>query len=337
MSHSADLLKIEDLQVFFPVKKGFLRSKDYVRAVDGVTFSVRRGETYALVGESGCGKTTVCKTVLGLHASTGGSIFFDEKNISNLNYSQFLPFRSRMNLIFQDPSASLNPRLKVKDLVAEPLRLLKKTMSKKEIAKAVDSVLDAVHIRHEYRNRYPHEFSGGQQQRIGIARALVVQPELIICDEPVSALDVSVQAQILNLLNDIQRQYHLTYLFISHDLSVVQFISDRIAIMYLGQIMEMGPSEKIFQTPVHPYTRALLSAAPSPSPEKTRKRIILEGDVPNPFQIPEGCRFHTRCPFTEERCRKERPELEQWSSKNGAPDAEINAEHAVRCFRKHEI
>jgi oligopeptide transport system ATP-binding protein len=339
-------LSVQNLKVYFPVKKGFLKSKDNIKAVDGVSFSIRQGETLALVGESGCGKTTLCKALLGLRKVTDGKIIFKGDNIANLSSQKFLPYRKKLNFIFQDPNASLNPRMKVKDLVAEPFKLQKTGKSKKEIEAAVNNVLDDVQIRSEYRNRYPHEFSGGQQQRIGIARALVLHPELIICDEPVSALDVSVQAQIINLLNELQTEYNLAYIFVSHDLSVVQFISDYVAIMYLGQIVEMGPSAEIFSTAVHPYTRALLSAAPNPDPERKRSRIILEGDVPDPFHIPEGCRFHTRCPYAKDLCRKVEPEIELYENKEQKGKNNTNSEqqlghhgenHTVRCHCKYEI
>lgn len=346
MHQSGEFLSVHDLKVYFPVKKGFLKSKNYVKAVDGVSFSIRKGETIALVGESGCGKTTLCKTLLGLRKVTDGKMIFKGDNIAGLSSKKFLPYRKKLNFIFQDPNASLNPRMKVKDLVAEPLRLQKTGKSKKEIDAAVDKVLDDVQIRPEYRNRYPHEFSGGQQQRIGIARALVLHPELIICDEPVSALDVSVQAQIINLLNELQTEYNLAYIFVSHDLSVVKFISDYVAIMYLGKIVEMGPSAEIFNKAVHPYTRALLSAAPNPDPDRQRSRIILEGDVPNPFHIPEGCRFNSRCPYANKLCRKIEPEIELYaenkskgnSCTNGKPqDEHIIVNHTVRCHRKYDI
>lgn len=309
MGNNNSIIKLKDVKLHFPVKKGFLTTKRLVKAVDGVSFSIEQGETFGLVGESGCGKTTLGKTLLRLYDITSGSIFFEDTDITRLNQKEFMSFRKKINLIFQDPNACLNPRLKVKDLITEPLKFQNLGLSRTEIEERVDKVLDDVKLRREYKNRYPHEFSGGQQQRIGLARALILKPKFIVCDEPVSALDVSVQAQIINLLNQLQDEYNLTYLFISHDLSVVKFISKRLGIMYLGKIVELGESDIIFKSPAHPYTESLLSAIPVPDPRSKKKRIILEGEVPSPLNVPKGCRFHTRCKYATDICRKEVPKL----------------------------
>lgn len=325
-STNDNILKLENLKMYFPVSRGFLSPKTYVKAVDGVSFSVKRGETFGLVGESGCGKTTLGKCILKLYELTGGKIVFEGRDISRLSLAEFLPIRKKIQMIFQDPYACLNPRLKVKELVAEPLRFQRMKLSKKEIDEAVDKVLSDVRINPKYKNRFPHEFSGGQQQRIGIARALILKPDFIVCDEPVSALDVSVQAQIINLLNDLQKEYKLTYLFISHDLSVVKFISKRVGIMYLGRIVELGDSDIIFSNPVHPYTKSLLSAVPIIDSDVRKKRIILKGEIPSPFNIPLGCRFHPRCNYATDICKQEEPET-----------TKISENHYVWChnYRKH--
>ena len=305
------LLELRDVTMHFPVKRGLLTTRAVVRALDGVSLSMPRGETFGLVGESGCGKSTLGRCILKLNLLTSGQILFDGVEISRLSARQFLPYRQRISMIFQDPNACLNPRLRVRDLVAEPLRFQETRMTSREIDRAVDRVLEDVGLRPEYRNRYPHEFSGGQQQRIGIARALVLQPSLIVCDEPVSALDVSVRAQIINLLNALQEEHRLTYLFISHDLSVVKFISRHLAIMYLGRLVEVGDSDAIFDLPAHPYTESLLLAAPVPDPALRKKRTVLRGEVPSPLAIPSGCRFHPRCPYRTDLCVSEEPHLRE--------------------------
>jgi oligopeptide/dipeptide ABC transporter ATP-binding protein len=314
------ILEMKDAAMHFPVKRGVLSTRAVVRALDGVSLSLPRGETFGLVGESGCGKSTLGRCILRLNPLTAGSIAFDGVPISGLSARQFLPYRRKISMIFQDPNACLNPRLRVRDLVAEPLRFQERRLSRGEVDRAVDRVLEDVGLRTEYRNRYPHEFSGGQQQRIGIARALVLQPSLIVCDEPVSALDVSVRAQIINLLNALQEEHHLTYLFISHDLSVVKFISRHLAIMYLGKLVEMGDSDAIFDAPAHPYTVSLLLAAPVPDPARRTQRAVLRGEVPSPLSIPAGCRFHPRCPHRTEICTRVEPVL-----------AEIAPGHRVAC------
>jgi oligopeptide transport system ATP-binding protein len=319
------ILELHEAKMYFSLRRGFLGERAQVKAVDGVSLALRRGETFGLVGESGCGKTTLGKCILRLHQITEGRILFEGKEISALAAKEFLPYRRRISMIFQDPGSCLNPRLKVRQLVAEPLRFHKLQLSGKEIDRAVDRVLEDVGLSRTYRNRYPHEFSGGQQQRIGIARALIMQPRFVVCDEPVSALDVSVQAQIINLLNGLQEQYSLTFLFISHDLSVVKFISRRVGIMYLGKIVEVGESRQLFAGPAHPYTVSLLSAAPTADPHVRKKRIILTGEVPSPVSIPSGCRFHPRCRYATEVCRIE-PALEA-----------VEAGHLVACHNFREV
>jgi len=311
-----NLLAVEDLKVHFPIRTGFLqRTIGAVKAVDGISFAVRRGETLGLVGESGCGKSTTGRAVIRLNRPTGGTVNFDGIDLYSLGAGELRRLRRRMQIIFQDPYSSLDPRMTVNAIIGEPIDthgLMKGAAKRDRIAE----LLEIVGLDPRYVNRYPHEFSGGQRQRIGVARALAVEPEFIVCDEPISALDVSIQAQVLNLLIDLRERLGLTYLFIAHDLSVVKHISDRVAVMYLGKLVEIGPPDILYNGPGHPYTRALLSAVPVPDPvtERRRKRVILKGDVPSPVNPPSGCRFHTRCWLYErlgkpENCRTEDPPL----------------------------
>lgn len=310
------LLDVRDLKKYYPITKGlFRRTVGWVKAVDGVSLQVRRGETLGVVGESGCGKTTLGLSLMQLIQPTDGKILYNHQgNWVEVNSKTIKSLRSEIQMIFQDPYSSLNPRMRVRDIVAEPLAA-NGVSNRTERYDRVESLLKAVGLGSHHMNRYPHEFSGGQRQRIGIARALSVNPSLIICDEPVSALDVSVQAQVLNLLKDLQEEFGLTYVFVAHDLSVVQHISDRIAVMYLGRVVEMGDVDQLFRAPQHPYTEALLSAIPSPNPDVKDNKIVLKGDVPSPANPPQGCAFHPRCPYATERCRHERPELT--ADKNG--------------------
>jgi oligopeptide/dipeptide ABC transporter ATP-binding protein len=305
------LLQVEGLQKYFPVTRGIIFQKEIaqVKAVDGVTFEVKEGETLGVVGESGCGKSTMARCVMRLLDPTGGSVVFRGKDITRLSRAEMRPFRREMMMIFQDPYASLNPRKRVGFIVAEALEV-HKLGTAAEIKRRVQELLEVVGLNPEHYNRFPHQFSGGQRQRIGVARALAVNPKLIVCDEPVSALDVSVQAQILNLLKDLQRDFGLTYVFIAHDLNVVRHISDRVLVMYLGQVVEEAMRDELYTEPKHPYTGALLSAVPIPDPNVERKRIVLEGDVPSPINPPSACRFHPRCPrFVEGHCDVDEPEL----------------------------
>jgi oligopeptide transport system ATP-binding protein len=308
------LLRVEGLKMHFPILRGLLikRPVGYVKAVDGVTFDVRRGETLGLVGESGCGKTTAGRVILQLYRATEGTVSFDGKDLTELRGDEMRQLRPRMQMIFQDPYASLNPRMTVGELISEPL-LIHTNMNRQERDVAVREMLELVGLNPKFDRRYPHEFSGGQRQRVGIARALALNPSFIVCDEPISALDVSVQAQIVNLLEDLQEKFGLTYLFIAHDLSMVRHIASRVAVMYLGKIMELAVREELYENPLHPYTQALLSAVPVPDPvvEEHRKRIILEGDVPSPSAPPPGCVFNTRCPLAIDICRQEIPEWRQ--------------------------
>lgn len=306
------LLQVESLTKYFYKPQGlFGQKKQIVKSVDHVTFDIMRNETLGLVGESGCGKTTVGRTITRLYEPTDGKIIFDGKDISHLTKKELLPYRKKMQMIFQDPYASLNARMTVMDIIREALDLHSDLKTKEEKSKRVYELLDRVGLMREHANRYPHEFSGGQRQRIGIARALAVDPEFIVCDEPISALDVSIQAQVVNMLEDLQREFGLTYLFIAHDLSMVRHISDRIGVMYLGKLMELGPSEEIYNHHLHPYTEALLSSVPVPDPEKARakEQIVLQGDIPSPIDPPSGCRFRTRCPRACEQCAQAEPEL----------------------------
>jgi peptide/nickel transport system ATP-binding protein/oligopeptide transport system ATP-binding protein len=309
----APLLEVSDLRKYYPTKKKglFQRRSDPVQAVDGVSFELGVGETVGLVGESGCGKTTVGRTILRLIEPTSGTIKLLGKDISLLPESAVRPHRRDMQIVFQDPYSSLNPRMTAGDIVAEPL-LIHQVGTPTERRERVASLFERVGLPSDSLTKYPHEFSGGQRQRIGIAKALALNPKLIVCDEPVSALDVSIQAQVINLLIDLQKEFGLSYLFIAHDLAVVEYISHRVIVMYLGQIVEHAGRDDLFRRPLHPYTQALLSAAPLPDPDADRsKRIILAGDVPSPIRPPAGCRFHTRCPFAGPRCREEAPELRE--------------------------
>lgn len=307
------LLEVRDLKKYFPITEGIILQRHVgdIKAVDGLSFNIRHGETLGLVGESGCGKSTTGRTILQLHEPTDGEVWFKDKKISELRGEKLRLMRRDMQMIFQDPYASLNPRMTVGNIVGEPLEVhgLAKGKEKRE---RVQELLNVVGLNPYFINRYPHEFSGGQRQRIGVARALAVNPEFIVCDEPISALDVSIQAQIINLLEDLQAEFNLTYLFIAHDLSVVRHISDRVAVMYLGKIAELADRNELYENPLHPYTKALLSAVPIADPmiEETRERIILTGDVPSPANPPSGCRFHTRCPIMQRPiCVEEEPPL----------------------------
>jgi oligopeptide transport system ATP-binding protein len=319
------LVDVSDLRVYFPVTAGliFQRKVADVKAVDGINFAIKKGETLGLVGESGCGKSTTGRAILQLYRPTTGSINFDGHELTRMKSGELRRFRRRMQMIFQDPYASLNPRMSVGSIISEPLAIhnLAKGKARKE---RVQELLRVVGLNPYYANRYPHEFSGGQRQRIGIARALAVEPQFIVADEPVSALDVSIQAQIINLMEDLQDEYNLTYLFIAHDLSVVRHISDRVAVMYLGRVAELADRNELYENPLHPYTKALLSAVPVPDPsvEAKRERIILTGDVPSPLRPPPGCNFHTRCPIAIEECRERIPEFR-----------EIVPGHFVACHR----
>ncbi len=306
---NAPLVEVKNLKLYFPISSGFLKTA-MLKAVDDVSFTIGRGETLGLVGESGCGKTTVGRTLLHLYTPTAGEVIFDGKRVDKTTIKEF---RRRAQMVFQDPYSSLNPRMTVGDIVAEPIDVHKLCKTKKERNERVRELLDTVGISSEQATRYAHEFSGGQRQRIGIARALASNPEFIVCDEPVSALDVSIQAQVVNMLEDLQHQMGLSYLFIAHDLSVVKHISNRIAVMYLGHIVEMAESNELHRHPVHPYTISLLSAVPIPDPNRAResKRIVLEGDVPSPMRLPSGCPFRTRCSRATAKCAECRPELRE--------------------------
>jgi oligopeptide transport system ATP-binding protein len=317
------LLRVEDLQMHFPIYRGVIqRQVGAVRAVDGISFNVKRGETLGLVGESGCGKSTTGRTILQLYRPTAGSVHFEDVDLVNTKGEELRKMRRKMQMIFQDPYASLNPRMTVADIVGEPL-MVHSVATGKEIQDRVQHLLALVGLNPSFASRYPHEFSGGQRQRIGVARALALQPSFIVCDEPISALDVSIQAQVVNLLEELQEQFNLTYLFIAHDLSMVKHISDRVAVMYLGVIVELARRDDLYAKPLHPYTQALLSAVPIPDPiaDAKRERVILKGDVPSPANPPSGCRFRTRCPIAEAVCAETRPEFR-----------EIRPGHFVACF-----
>jgi oligopeptide/dipeptide ABC transporter ATP-binding protein len=306
-----DLLVVENLKKYFPVRTGlFQRIAAWVQAVDGVSFTVREGETFGLVGESGCGKTTIGRTILRLTPQTGGAVFFDGEDVFNKRGAELKALRRNMQIVFQDPYSSLDPRMPVGEIIAEGLQI-HGIGTPKERQQIVTEMLAKVGLNPYHARRYPHEFSGGQRQRIGIARALALNPKFIVCDEPVSALDVSIQSQVLNLLNKLQAEYGLTYLFIAHNLSVVEHISDRIGVMYLGKMVELTDRQTLYREPLHPYTQALLSAIPVPNPKVRRERIVLTGDVPSPLNPPTGCRFHPRCPFAMEICQQAEAAFEQ--------------------------
>ena len=322
MTNQETLLSVKNLKLHFPIKRGVIqRTVGYVHAVDDISFDIRRGETLGLVGESGCGKTTTGRTILQLYKPTAGSVIFDNKDLVTLKGEEMRLMRRKLQMIFQDPYASLNPRMTVEEIIGEPL-LVHGIARGTEIRERVKDLLTKVGLNPAYVDRYPHEFSGGQRQRIGVARSIALQPDLIVCDEPISALDVSIQAQVVNLLEDLQRDFNLTYLFIAHDLSMVRHISTRVMVMYLGVGVELANRVDLYENPLHPYTIALLSAVPIPDPfvEEKRKRVILEGDVPSPINPPSGCRFRTRCPLAQQICAEARPE---WK--------EVATDHFVAC------
>ncbi|NLE93142.1 MAG: dipeptide ABC transporter ATP-binding protein [Chloroflexi bacterium] len=318
------LVKVENLKMHFPIYRGVIqRQVGSVRAVDGVSFKINKGETLGLVGESGCGKSTTGRTILQLYKPTDGNIYFEDVDLTKLRSEEMRMMRKNIQMIFQDPYASLNPRMTIRDIIAEPLVAFG-TASGKEVDDRVRTLMNLVKLDPDFMLRYPHEFSGGQRQRIGIARAMANNPTFVVCDEPISALDVSIQAQVINLFEDLQSEFNLTYLFIAHDLSMVRHISNRVAVMYLGIIVELADRNEIYENPIHPYTKALLSAIPVADPEyyETRKRIVLEGDVPSPVNPPSGCRFRTRCPIAEDFCGQSRPEFK-----------EVSPGHFIECFK----
>jgi len=311
MTQNTTLLRVEHLTKYFPVTRGIIFQKEVgaVQAVDDISFEIKRGETFGLVGESGCGKSTTGRAILQLHKPTAGKVYFEDIDLTTASPAVLRKMRRNMQIIFQDPYASLNPRMTVGSIIAEPLEI-HNIGTARERQERVQELLKLVGLNPYFVNRYPHEFSGGQRQRIGVARALALQPEFIVCDEPISALDVSIQAQVVNLLEELQDEFGLTYLFIAHDLSMVRHISDRVAVMYLGKVVELASRNELYEDPLHPYAKALLSAVPVPDPvlEEKRRRIILEGDVPSPVNPPSGCRFHPRCPIAEEICEQAVPE-----------------------------
>ncbi|NLL63595.1 MAG: ATP-binding cassette domain-containing protein [Ruminococcaceae bacterium] len=325
MSENTPLLEVKDLKQYFTINTGLLQSKQ-LKAVDGVSFSINKGETLGLVGESGCGKTTVGRSLLNLYKPTSGQIFYEGKEIKTRN--DIKEFRKKATMVFQDPYSSLNPRMTVSYIIGEPLDVHKLYKTKEEREARILELMGYVGLNSEHASRYAHEFSGGQRQRIGIARALAVNPDFIVCDEPVSALDVSIQAQVINMFEELQEKFGLTYLFIAHDLLVVRHISDRIAIMYLGKMVEIADAEEIYNHPLHPYSKSLLSAVPIPDPKiaRTNKRIVLSGDIPSPLNAPSGCPFRTRCAYAVERCAETMPEFK-----------EVSTDHFVACHRTSEI
>ena len=327
---SKTLVDVRDLKMHFPLTRGIIFQKvvGHVRAVDGVSFSIEKGQTLGLVGESGSGKTTIGRTIVRLYKPTTGQVLFGDTDLAKLGGEELRQIRRRVQMVFQDPYASLNPRYTIGSLIAEPMNIYN-VGSSNEIREKTAELLSVVGLRAEYIDRYPHEFSGGQRQRIAVARALAINPEFIVLDEPVSALDVSVRAQVLNLLQRLQKQFDLTYLFVSHDLSVVRHVADRIAVMYLGKIVELSDRDELYTAPKHPYTQALLSAVPIPDPkvEKRRQRVILSGDLPSPINIPSGCRFHTRCPMAQQICREVEPAFE----------AKEGREHYAACHFSEEV
>lgn len=303
------LIKVKDLKKYFPVKNGIIKNKNTViKAVDGVSFDIKRGETFGLVGESGCGKSTLGRTITRLYDVTDGDIFFEGTNIAKLNKKQMREYYNKMQIIFQDPYSSLNPYMNVKELIDEPIAL-HTSLGKAERAEKIENLLEMVGLKKDDMEKFPHEFSGGQCQRIGIARAVSTNPDFVLCDEPISALDVSIQAQVVNMLEDLQKEMGLTYLFVAHDLSMVRHISDRIGVMYLGSIVEVGRSNDLYKNPLHPYTKGLLSSIPIADPIKAKEstRDVIEGDIPSPMNIPSGCRFHTRCPYAKPICAEVPP------------------------------
>jgi oligopeptide transport system ATP-binding protein len=322
MTDQDRLLKVENLVMHFPIKRGvFQRTVGYVHAVDDISFDIRKGETLGLVGESGCGKSTTGRAILQLYRPTSGNVMFGDIDLTKIKGEELRLLRRRMQMIFQDPYASLNPRMTVEEIVGEPL-IVHNLAKGREVREKVKDLLKLVGLNPDYVDRYPHEFSGGQRQRIGVARSLSLNPDLIVCDEPISALDVSIQAQVVNLLEDLQDQFNLTYLFIAHDLSMVRHISDRVVVMYLGVLVEMAPNLALYETPMHPYTQALLSAIPIPDPfvEESRRRMILKGEIPSPINPPSGCHFRTRCPIAQQICAEQKPE---WR--------ELKPDHFVAC------
>jgi oligopeptide transport system ATP-binding protein len=334
---AAPLLEVRNLKKHYPVRGGVFGGKiGDVRAVDGVSLVVKRGETVGLVGESGCGKSTLGRTITRLEEPTEGQVFFEGKDLAHADKRELFALRRDVQIIFQDPYASLNPRMTVGEIVREPL-LVHGIGDKAQQRKKVHDLLETVGLTREVLDRYPHEFSGGQRQRIGIARALALEPKLVIADEPVSALDVSVQSQVLNLMLRLQKEMDLTYVFITHDLSVVQHISDRVAIMYLGRIVEEGPTDKIFAKPAHPYTRALVAAIPVPDPSMRTSAPPVKGEAPSPINPPVGCNFHPRCPYMIEACKAQEPPLEPILAALGMAQAEATSDHLAACIRKHEI
>lgn len=322
---SQTLLEVQNVKKYFPIpSKLFSRKKEVVKAVDGVSFTVNKGETLSIVGESGCGKSTTGRMIMKLLDITEGKVIFEGQDITNMTDDQIRPLRKKFQMVFQDPYASLNPRLTIKEILEEPL--IVHDFNKENRSQRVTELLEVVGLNKYHADRYPHEFSGGQRQRIGIARALAVNPKLIIADEPVSALDVSIQSQVLNLMKDLQEEFGLTYVFIAHDLSVVEHISDRVGVMYLGRLVELATRDELFGKPLHPYTKALLSAVPIPDPTIKRERIILKGDIPSPASPPSGCTFHTRCPFAQETCKIQVPEFR-----------ELEPGHYVACHYAEEL